>query len=291
MRFCLDDGATPLSLDDAPASFDPSATLALLDAASARHEPPPTEVLPQTAPTFHIPKAVPTAPPQPRATAHDPQAFVPQTTRPKSQSSGLVIALTVTVAILLLALGGIGAWALLKDKRADETDGGRPRREQGNISSQKNSNTRTASNVPVTPSATPTAATPIDTVAIQEQVTATLNRWAAASMARDLDAHMSYYADTLDVYYSKSGVSASQVRADRARAYEVYSTLDIRLTNLKVAVERSGERASATFDKTWNFEGSKYSSGSVQQKIWLAKRDGRWLITGEKDLQVYYVNK
>jgi ketosteroid isomerase-like protein len=285
-----------LGVADAPQSFDPTATLVLPDeTASAHQEPPPTQAfIPQTGSTLHQPKAAPTAPPQQRLTAHDPQGFLPQPTQTKSQNSGLLIALTATVAILLLALGGVGAWALLKDDKADEGGQTRADANQGNASAQTNGNTRAASNAQVGPTATPTtttATTPVDTAAAREQVTATLNGWAAASMARDINTHMSYYADTLDLYYSKSGVSAGQVRADRERAYALYSTLDIRLTNIKVTVDPSGQRATATFDKTWNFEGSKYSSGSVQQKLWLAKIDGRWRITGEKDLQVYYVNK
>ena len=103
---------------------------------------------------------------------------------------------------------------------------------------------------------------------------------------------MNYYADTLDTYYNASNVSSSRVRADRARAYALYTTLDIELSNLKVTPDPEGNKATAVFDKTWTFEGSeKYSSGSVHQKVWLARIGGRWRITGEKDLQVYYVNR
>ena len=116
----------------------------------------------------------------------------------------------------------------------------------------------------------------------------TLNRWVAAIKARDLDAHMSYYADTLDTYYKSTNVSASQVREERMRAYERYSELNVQLSNINIMPGPSGTRATAIFDKTWTFSGERYSSGSVQQQIWLEKRDGRWLITGEKDLQVYY---
>jgi ketosteroid isomerase-like protein len=119
-----------------------------------------------------------------------------------------------------------------------------------------------------------------------------LNGWAESSMARDIDAQMSYYADTLDIYYTKTNVSASVVRADRERAYDTFSTLDIELSNVVITPDATGQLANALLDKTWNFEGEdKASSGSVQQEIRLAKRNGRWRIIGEKDVQVYYVNK
>jgi ketosteroid isomerase-like protein len=290
LRFCLQDGSALKSADDAP--FDPNATLQSPEGWTGRREPPPTEVLSApTAETLQQPKAAPTAMPQPpRVTVRDAPAFAPPP--PRSQNSALVVGLTITVAILLLALGGVGAWVLL---RGDEGGGARGAENQNNTAPTENSNRRAAAN-DSTSSATPApspsaAASPVDEAAIREQVTATLNGWASASMAHDINAHMSYYAQTLDVYYSSTNVSASQVRADRERAYAVYSTIDIRLSNIKVTVEKTGTRATATFDKTWNFEGSKYSSGSVQQRIWLTKTGGRWLITGEKDLQVYYVNK
>ncbi|MGB7924784.1 MAG: hypothetical protein WCF57_16195 [Pyrinomonadaceae bacterium] len=296
LRFCLQDGAALLSVDDAPASHDPSATLVLPEGGAPRATPPTEAFPPQTAQTLPVRKAAPTAPPQPpRATAYDaPQAMAHS---PKPQTSALVIGLTVTIAILLLALGGMGAWMLLRDDQRGETEKARTNGNGNSTTGQEaNNDGRAASQTPArsspTPSPAATATTPpVDTAAIRDQVTATLNAWAAASMAHDIDTHMSYYANTLDQYYSSTNVSSDRVRADRERAYALYSTIVIRLSNISVTVEPQGERANAVFDKTWNFEGSKYSSGSVQQRIWLAKMGGRWRITGEKDLKVYYVDK
>jgi len=297
LRFCLQDGTLLLGASDASASFDPSATLQLPASAPGRDEPPPTEVLGSHTLPISVPAPTATTP-QPRATAPDAQAFAPTASPPKPQNTGLIVGLTVTVVILLLALGGVGAWVLLRDDQGKETNGKPPADNQNSTVPQAVNNGRANSNASASPSATnapapsPSAPAPsIDTAAIRDQVTTTLNGWAASSMAHDIEKHMSYYAGELDVYYSNTNVSASRVRADRERAYAVFSTIDIRLSNIKVTVDPSGQRASATFDKTWNFEGSKYSSGSVQQRISLIKAGERWLITGEKDLQVYYVNK
>ena len=99
----------------------------------------------------------------------------------------------------------------------------------------------------------------------------------------DVDAHMSYYADVLHTYYNARNVDVSRVRANVARAFSSYSTFDVRITNLQIVVDPSGEKALATFDKTFEFiRGDKRYAGSGLNRFWFEKIGGRWLITGEK---------
>ncbi|MCI0487310.1 MAG: protein kinase [Blastocatellia bacterium] len=132
------------------------------------------------------------------------------------------------------------------------------------------------------------AASSTDTSSLQAEVLDTIEGWAAATRAHDLDAHISYYAPVLDTYYNRKSVSRNLVRADRERAYARYSRLDVQITNIRISVDSSGIRANATFDKTYEFSGGGQLSGSVQQMLWFVRVGGRWRITGEKDLQVYY---
>jgi serine/threonine protein kinase len=132
---------------------------------------------------------------------------------------------------------------------------------------------------------------PVLPASSSNEIVDTLRAWAGAVRAHDLDAHMSYYADTLDVYHGSHNAKASRVRADLERAFSRYSTLDIRLTNINVTVD-SGPSAVATFDKTWNFSGrldapdsSEHNyAGSVREMVWLTRVGTRWRITGLKDL-------
>jgi serine/threonine-protein kinase len=135
------------------------------------------------------------------------------------------------------------------------------------------------------------AAPPANAAAITAEVRDTLDAWVGTTNAKLLDLHMIYYADTLDTYYRRTNVSADTVRADRARAFESYDAMNVELSNLKIAPDSTGERATATFDKTWDFESAeKHSTGSVRQQLTLTKVGGRWLITGERDLEVHYSN-
>ncbi|HVG33893.1 MAG TPA: hypothetical protein VM911_12470 [Pyrinomonadaceae bacterium] len=290
LRFCLQDGTALVNASRSegaggPTIPDQEKTLLINSAGRGGEEPPPTEILPSPPmPTLVAPRPHVTAPQQPRPTATGPKDA---TTAQGAKNNALVIPITIALTVLVLALAGIGAWLLFGNRESGRT---------GNVNANRTTTSQTPAASPAatsTPAATPSPSpSPVNVAVLRKEVMEALNGWAQSSMERDIDAQMSYYADTLDIYYTKTNVSASVVRADRERAYETFSTLDIELSNVQITPDTTGERANALIDKTWNFEGEeKASSGSVQQEIRLAKRDGRWLIIGEKDVQVYYVNK
>jgi ketosteroid isomerase-like protein len=281
LKFCLQDGSTLVEEGgQSVQAYRSGAATEILDSPSLS-----TNQMPPTAETIAY---------QPRSTADASHESYSKPPAPK-QNTGLVVGLTAIVTLILVALAGLGAWFYFKnDSTTRKNSPPELNQNQGDVNNQ-NANVKVKTS-PVdsaspSPAASPTPS-PIDVAAIRQQVTTVLNGWTSASRERDLDKHMSYYADTLDTYYNATNVSSSRVRSDRSRAYTAYDTLDVELSDIKVTPDPSGDVATATFDKTWTFEGSeKYSSGSVHQKVWLAKIDGRWRITGEKDLKVYYVNR
>jgi hypothetical protein len=130
-----------------------------------------------------------------------------------------------------------------------------------------------------------------DAATVQKEVATMLNGWAASTTGRNLFEHMTFYADTLETYYLKQNVPSQQVHNDRARAFTRYDSMDVTLSNVQIKSDPAGTRAVAVFDKTWDFEADdKHSTGSVRQQLNLAKFGDRWLIVGEKDLQVHYQN-
>ncbi len=109
LRFCLQDGTTLLSVSDAPQSFDPGATLHNV-APGGSHDLP-TEILePRTAPT--VPQSKPAAPtiPHLRAPTLDARESAAQ---PRSSNRALLAGI-ISIAVLLLALVGIGVALLLR---------------------------------------------------------------------------------------------------------------------------------------------------------------------------------
>ncbi|HWS85396.1 MAG TPA: protein kinase [Pyrinomonadaceae bacterium] len=126
---------------------------------------------------------------------------------------------------------------------------------------------------------------------VRRDVRDALEEWAESTRERDLDKHMSRYGDMLETYYKRQNVGSSQVRNDRNSAFTRYDRMDVRLSNIEVTPDPTGLRATAAFDKTWEFDSpDKSTKGSVRQQITLVKAGGRWLIYGEKDLQVYYTD-
>ncbi|HEV7889683.1 MAG TPA: protein kinase [Pyrinomonadaceae bacterium] len=127
-----------------------------------------------------------------------------------------------------------------------------------------------------------------DAAELSKQVAEAIDDWADSTSKRDLDAHARSYAGTLEVFYKKTNIPVSQVITDRMRAFTRYDSMDVKITNVQVEPDPSGRRAAATFDKRWEFRSKdKTSTGFVRQQLTFVRRGDRWLITGERDLQVY----
>lgn len=221
----------------------------------------------------------------------------------KKSNTAMVVALTMLGTILLLGIGGIGTWLYLKNNKnqvavnINAATINRPANANtANITNAANSQNLNAN--PTTPSptatATPTAQPtlkPEEAKAITSNVKNVIDDWKSATEDLDLETHLRQYADTVD-YYRAGKVGIAKVRADRQRAFDLYDSMNINIKNVKITPDASGEKAIAVFDKEWTFEGEeKYSSGEVQQQLTLNKIGGRWLITGEKELKIYRVEK
>lgn len=128
----------------------------------------------------------------------------------------------------------------------------------------------------------------VDATQMGKEVAEALDAWAESTRDRNLNAHSRAYADTLETFYKKSNVPASQVLAERARAFTRYDSMDVKIDNVDFDLDPSGRRATATFDKSWEFSADdKTATGRVRQQLIFVKQGDRWLITSERDLQVY----
>ncbi len=217
----------------------------------------------------------------------------------KKSSAATAVFLTAFVMLLFFSLVGIGGWLYFKGATPDDNANLLLAKKTQNPTTVANTSTTAPTDSSrSTPAATPftrnsnadTTATvaPIDKAQIQKDVSQRINSWKSAAESLDLDEFMDSYAPRVD-YYNKKGAGIAAVRADKQRAFNQYSAIKVTISNLSVTPDATGERATAVFDKEWNFTGEEsYSAGKVRQQLDLRKIDGEWLIAGEKDLKLYY---
>ncbi len=214
----------------------------------------------------------------------------------KKSNTTAIVLLTALGTILLLGLGGIGAWLYFNKPKTEvavnvnTAPANRP--VNSNAANNQTSNSNSLAPAPtqtLAPTPPQPALKPEQIKALTKDVKNVVDEWKSSSENLDLNGHLSQYADTVD-YYKGGRVGISKVRADKQSAFEQYDSINFNITNLKVTPDASGEKATAVFDKEWTFEGAdKYSAGKVQKQLTINKISGKWLITGEKDLKIYYV--
>jgi serine/threonine protein kinase/ketosteroid isomerase-like protein len=268
--------------------------------------PTPTTPTPQT-PTAHVAphqstnveasRAAQTYPQQPPQQTHtQPPPHAPPLPPRKKSRAPLVIGLIV---LLLVGLGGLAVVGLIL-----LGSGGGQNNVAVNINAKPTPRTTPTRSLPTpspdnvnavvsaTPGYTPVKPiAPVDAATAIREIGGTLEEWADSTRTLDLASHMSFYTDPLEIYYRKQNVPASQVRADRSRAFNQYDSMEVTLTDVQITPDADGTRATAVFTKTWAFESDeKNSIGSVRQQLTLVHSGARWLITGERDLQVFFTN-
>lgn len=209
----------------------------------------------------------------------------------KKSNTAMVAALSVLGTLLAIGLVGAGVWFYSNSQKkvaVVNSNSVTPNRPVNSNNQNANANLATPTPTPTpTPTAKPTI-NPEQAKKITGDVKDVVDDWKDAAEDLDITRNLSNYADTVD-YYRAGKVSISRVRADREKAFSDYDSIRINIDNLRVIPDPTGEKATAIFDKEWKFEGAeKMSSGKVQQQLTLDKINGRWLISGEKDLKLYY---
>lgn len=218
---------------------------------------------------------------------------------PARSNTATAVVLTAVGMIILFGIVGLVGYVFYLRSNGPGTSNAEPGKNSSspnvniaNISPTVTPGPSSPANAVTTSAPTPVSvATPppqIDVSAIRSEVLKEIYGSKSARDSRDLSSCMSYYAETLDRYYTKRGMSRAGVRADKARHFSNYTSMQSDYSNMNVAVGPDGQTVTAVFDKEWNFSGVKTSSGKVQSQLIFKRINGRWLITTERDLKVYY---
>lgn len=217
---------------------------------------------------------------------------------PPKSKTGLIVALSALLTLFAVTAAILGVMYFRRGK----TDVVQNTNQNANVKTVNtatnvsnatpnvNANINAAPSQTATPTPKPTLK-PKEIETIRTDVGSMIENWKNASENLDLNTHLSNYADTVD-YYRAGRVSRAKVREDKERAFAAYNSIRLDISNVQITPDATGDKATAEFDKEWTFEGEeKTSTGKVRQQLQLAKTGGAWLITGEKDLRVYYTGK
>lgn len=311
LQFCLQDGTALVdtnasspetnSYDDAPTVISPRQVEPIrIDVPDSQwqswEETKQENVPPPVEPVLVQPTRIQPVRVQP--IQNEPAPAIQNEPAPARSGTTSTVLLTVLGMLGLLAIAGIGGWLYLNNRNTEvaanvNTNPANSRAVNPNEANirESNANLSAPTQTPKSVSTPVPKATldPEQAQTVTDDVEALVDDWKAASENLDLEAHLSQYAPTVD-YYKGGKTGLARVRADKERAYNQFDSITFNITNMKVTPDASGEKASAVFDKQWTFEGAnKTSTGKVQQLLTLNKIDGKWKITGEKDLKVYYV--
>ncbi|HYP54631.1 MAG TPA: nuclear transport factor 2 family protein, partial [Pyrinomonadaceae bacterium] len=147
-----------------------------------------------------------------------------------------------------------------------------------------------------TPRTTPTPPSSTDTPATnaanapeadRQALNTALASWVAASNARDLDRHMTFYMPRLDTYYLSNGVAAAAVRRDKAAVITQARSVRIDTDPPAITFARDGRTAVMEFRKQYAIDGGSINStGEVVQELIWRKTDDGWRIISERDKRV-----
>lgn len=271
LQFCLQDGA---ALDFVGNDTSDLKTVSFEENATVVSQRPREKI------TFDLENPAQTS----NHTYSDPREF---TTGSEAASSNtlLIVLATAFAMIILFGIVGVGAWFYLKsEKQVVE-----------NSNNSTGENTKTAPLQSKSPNGKNTPAgekTPsYDREKLIEGVGKQISSWKSLAEARNLDGYMAKYGLKID-YYTKRGASREYVKKDKQKAFSAYTSINTKLSNISITPASDGKKATAVFDKEWDFSGpGKNSTGKVQTQLKFEKIGDDWLIVSERDLKVYYVKK
>lgn len=223
---------------------------------------------------------------------------------PTKRQSNTAVAVILTVVGMLVIFGVIGLAALAFWRNSQSVTGNAGNNTNmagGTVNTNYNSlpmpqNTLAATPILTRPSATPFtpgntgASTPPSTTddsQTRSDISQRVYGWKSSLESHDFNGYMGNYAPTVD-YYKRRGVSAGTIRADKARAFSLYNSMRVNISNMSVSTDPSGDTATAVFDKEWVFAGGGRSEGKTRSQLEFRRINGRWLITAERDLKLYY---
>jgi hypothetical protein len=115
-----------------------------------------------------------------------------------------------------------------------------------------------------------------------------LDDWKGDRETCNFDDYTSKYGERVE-YSGRHGVTPPEISNDLRKICDAYSTIEINIDNMVIAVGAEHEAATAIFDKEWRYEASpKVAQGKVHMELHFRRVGDAWKIVGEENLKTYY---
>lgn len=95
----------------------------------------------------------------------------------------------------------------------------------------------------------------------------------------------------VDQFYGWQKVSAGRILREKRRQFsQIGKVRGFDISNVRVN-RNATDRATVSLDKTWDFGQDSRFAGSERAQLNLAKLNGDWRITSEREMKVYWMKR
>jgi ketosteroid isomerase-like protein len=122
----------------------------------------------------------------------------------------------------------------------------------------------------------------------EAQINQLLKTYQIAIRARDAEAVANCYAPTVDDFYLWHHVPRREVSEQFRKNFATYTTVAKFAISNVAFLNVADQRATATFDREWDFGGHKAFAGNERERMIFARINGLWQIVSETELKVYW---
>lgn len=183
----------------------------------------------------------------------------------------------LTVGLLALIVGGGIVWWMLSDSKGLSNNVG----SADSISEPENSDTRSSSNQAGTTKSL-TKSTQQNLSSPENEARAALDGWVQTLIDHDLEKHVSYYADRLELHREKQNVDIASVRDFNRKLFAKYSQFNLRISNINVISGTDGT-VTTTFTSVYDYRGQRRHAGTdARTEMRWKKINGDWKIVSER---------
>jgi hypothetical protein len=118
-----------------------------------------------------------------------------------------------------------------------------------------------------------------------------LDRWVDSTRKKDANEQAACYAPVVDQFYGWQKVSSDRILREKQRQFsQIGKVRRFDISNVRVN-QNGPDKATVSLDKTWDFGEEGRFAGSEKAQLNVAKLNGKWRITSEREMKVYWVKR